>query len=151
MTCLYKNYMAETRNNTVDFELGGRVYPLSLTLGAIAEIQRRRGDITEAFGQALDSFDALIDIFALIFNDAIEDHNEGHPEDKWPLFDGKRLARKLTYEDVPRLTNALLALMGQGLPDAGAKGAAVTDEMAEALNAEALPEEPEKNGTAGNA
>ena len=151
MICAYKKHLAETRNNTVEFELGGRVYPLALTLGAIAEIQRRRGDITKAFGQALDSFEALIDIFALIFNEAIEEHNEEHPEDRWQLFDGKRLARKLTYEDVPRLTDALLVLMGNGLPDADAKGAAVTDEMAEALNAEALPEGPEKNGTAGNA
>lgn len=145
--------ISDTKKQTVEFELGGKTYELALTLNVIEEIQRMKGDLGDALTDALGSVAALKEIYLLVFNDAVENHNEDHPEDRWERFTPERLGRRLNQGNIEALQYALFDMMGVSLPEPPeTKGGDVTDEMTELLAAVEDPEDPDaKNGSTRNA
>lgn len=145
--------VSNIKKQTVEFELGGKIYELALTLNVIEEIQRIKGDLGDALTDALGSVTALKEIYLLIFNDAVENHNEDHPEDRWERFTPERLGRRLNQGNIEALQLSLFDMMGVSLPEPPeTKGGAVTDEMTELLAEVEDPEEPDgKNGNARDA
>ena len=145
--------VSDTKKRTVPFEIGGVTYELAITLNVIEEIQRRKGDFSDAMTEALGSIEALKEIFLLIFNEAVEVWNENHPgEQQRPLFTAKSLGRRLTYTDIQDLQGMLFSLVGASMPDAPAqKGGAVTEEMTELLDGEDVEEPDAKNAAAPDA
>ena len=138
--------VSDTKKRTVPFEIGGVTYELAITLNVIEEIQRRKGDFSDAMTEALGSIEALI------FNEAVEVWNEDHPGEQRPLFTAKSLGRRLTYTDIQDLQGMLFALIGASMPDAPAqKGGAVTEEMTELLDGEDVEEPDAKNAAAPDA
>ena len=143
--------VSETKKTTVPFELGGVTYELAITLNVIEEIQRLKGDFSDAMTEALGDIGMLKELFLLIFNEAVEVWNEDHPEEKRQLFTAKSLGRRLTYGHIEQLQELLFTLVGASMPDAPeTKGAEVTGEMGELLAGEAFEEE-EKNADARSA
>jgi len=145
-------YEADTKKKTVSYTLGGVTYELALTLNLIAEIQEKKGDLADALADATKSVRQLTELFVLIFNEAVDNWNEDHPDGQREPFTARSLGRRLTYLDVEELTAALFRMVGRSMPRTEEAGAEVTPEMRELLEAENLPEEPDgKNGKAGDA
>ena len=143
--------VSETKKTTVPFELGGVTYELAITLNVIEEIQRLKGDFSDAMSEALGDVGLLKELFLLIFNDAVENWNEDHPAEQRPLFTAKSLGRRLTYGHIEQLQGLLFTLVGASMPDAPeTKGGDVTDEMGELLAGETV-EEDEKNAVGRDA
>lgn len=143
-------YEAETKKGTVNYELAGKTYELAMTLHVIAELQEQKGDVGDALADAATSVKKLVEVYLLIFNDAIDNWNEDHPEDRRERFTADLLSRRLSYMDVERLTEALFVMVGKSMPKVNTAGADVTPEMRDLLEAENLPDD-EKNAAAGDA
>ena len=143
-------YEAETKKGTVGFELAGNTYELAMTLHVIAELQEQKGDVGDALADATTSVKKLVEVYLLIFNDAIDNWNEDHPEDRRERFTADSLSRRLSYTDVERLTEALFVMVGKSMPKVNMAGGDVTPEMRELLETENLPDD-EKNAAAGDA
>lgn len=138
---------SDTKQKSVPFEINGVTYDLVITLNVVEEIQRLKGDFSNALTEAIDNISFLKEFYLLIFNEAIETWNEDHPEEQRQLFTSKSLGRRLTVIDVSELQAMLFTLIGQSLPEPEeTKGGDVTDELLAALDAEDLPEDIEKNG-----
>lgn len=143
-------YEAETKKGTVGFELAGNTYELAMTLHVIAELQEQKGDVGDALADAATSVKKLVEVYLLIFNDAIDNWNEDHPEDRRERFTADSLSRRLSYTDVERLTEALFVMVGKSMPKVNMAGGDVTPEMRELLETENLPDD-EKNVETGDA
>ena len=67
--------MSEIKTNYIDFELAGRVYPLSLTLNIIDALQDRYGDLTDVFKKTAE-LKEISWIMTQFVNEAIDNHND---------------------------------------------------------------------------
>lgn len=136
------------RKDPVYFALDGKELPINLSLAAISEIQEKYGDIGSAMERAAlekEGIGVLIDIVTILLNDAVETHNEEHPQEPaWELYTLRQISRRFGMQDIPILRKLLMAAMTGSLPDANVQGE-VTDELQALLDDADVPEPEEKN------
>jgi hypothetical protein len=131
------------RRQPVTFQLDGRALEITMSLDAIAEIQDKFGDLGTALEKTSEAggIRTLISLLAILLNDAVTDHNDAHPGDRWEPYTERQIARRFDLNDIPELRRLLTAVISAGLPDSTVAGADVPDEMRAILDSEAVPED----------
>lgn len=128
------------KKDYIDLELGKRTYKLALTLNAIVELQNLYGDLTAVLEKSRD-LKQILTIFKILINEAVDNHNDDCPDEKWGYVDEKYIGRKLNISNIKKLSGLLPAVFGVSLPE---KKAEETDEtVVSAEMQELLDEIPE--------
>lgn len=124
----------------VELKLGNRTYKLALTLNAISELQKIYGDLNAVLVKS-QSINSLLEIFKILVNEAVDNHNDDCPDDKWDYVDERYIGRKLNVFNISNLKGILFAVFGVSLPE---KKTEETDEtVVSAEMQELLDEIPE--------
>ena len=108
--------VTNAKKEYVELKLGNRTYELSLTLNAIIELQNIFGDLTSVTEKSRDLNQLLI-IFRILVNDAVDNHNDDFPEDKWSHVDERYIGRKLNLTNLASLKGIIPAVFGVSLPE----------------------------------
>lgn len=132
------------RKQPVMFRLDGRELEISMSLAAIAEIQDAYGDLGTALDKTMekDGVRVLINLLTILLNDAVEEHNDAHPADRWEPYTERQISRRFGVTDVGTLRSLIGAVISGGLPEPDVAGAEVPDEMRELLAAVDVEEDP---------
>lgn len=142
--------VTNAKKEYVELKLGNRTYELSLTLNAIIELQNEYGDLTSVMEKSRDLNQLLI-IFRILVNDAVDNHNDDFPEDKWSHVDERYIGRKINLTNMASLKGIIPAVFGVSLPETKNEESdetVVSDEMKELLDE--LPDnDDEKNSDSG--
>ncbi|MBR3869001.1 MAG: hypothetical protein IKM66_06770 [Clostridia bacterium] len=142
--------VTNAKKEYVELKLGNRTYELSLTLNAIIELQNIFGDLTSVTEKSRDLNQLLI-IFRILVNDAVDNHNDDFPEDKWSHVDERYIGRKLNLTNLASLKGIIPAVFGVSLPETKNEESdetVVSDEMKELLD-EIPDNDDEKNSDSG--
>ncbi len=142
--------VSNAKKEYVEFKLGNRTYKLSLTLNAIIELQNEYGDLTSVMEKSRD-LNQLLVIFRILVNDAIDNHNDDFPEDKWEHVDERYIGRKLNLTNIASLKGIIPAVFGVSLPETKNEESdetVVSDEIREFLD-EIPDNDDEKNSDSG--
>lgn len=124
----------------VELNLGNRTYKIALTLNAISELQKIYGDLNAVLVKS-QSIESLLEIFKILVNEAVDNHNDDSPDDKWDYVEERYIGRKLNVFNIKNLRGMLLAVFGASLPE---KKTEATDEtVVSAEMQELLDEIPE--------
>lgn len=127
------------------FRLDGRELEISMSLAAIAEIQDAYGDLGTALDKTMekDGIRVLINLLTILLNDAVEEHNELNPAERWEPYTERQISRRFGVNDMGTLRSLIAAVISGGLPEPDVTGAEVPDEMRELLDAVEVEEDPE--------
>lgn len=142
--------VTNAKKEFVELTLGKRTYKLSLTLNAIIELQKEYGDLSSVMEKSKDLNQLLI-IFRILVNEAVANHNDDFPEDKWEHVDERYIGRKLNLTNIASLKGIIPAVFGVSLPETKTEEAdetVVSDEMQELLD-EIPDNDDEKNSDSG--
>lgn len=137
---------SDVKKNTQPITIGNKTYEISFTLNVIDEIQKKYGDLN-ALADVVEKTSEVKWLIALLVNEAIEEHNEDHPDDKWELLTESYIGRKLDVFNLKPVTSSIFAALGKSMPADKSIG-----EIDDELNAELAgieDAEQAKNSTAG--
>ena len=143
--------VSNAKKEFVELTLGKRTYKLSLTLNAIMELQKEYGDLSSVMDKSKDLNQLLI-IFRILVNEAVDNHNDDHPGDKWEHVDEKYIGRKINLANISELKGIIPAVFGVSLPETKAEESdetVVSDEMQELLDELPDNNDDEKNSDSG--
>ena len=125
------------------FNLDDRALEISLSLDAITKIQDEFGDLGDALDKAAGAggMRTLISLITILLNDAVEDHNDACPSERWEPYTERQISRRFGINDIGTLRDLITAVINGGLPDANVAGSDVPDEMRALLETEDVPED----------
>lgn len=109
--------ISDTKQRTVDFELAGKTYPVSLTLNCIEALQDRYGSMETAF-ENTSSVKELKYIFKVLLDEAVEIFNETAKEgEELEKLSTNFIGRKIDTCNIPYYTRLLADLFEVSLPE----------------------------------
>lgn len=127
--------VATAKKETVEFQLGKRTYKLALTLNAINELQKMYGSLDAVFEKS-QQINSLLEIFKILVNEAVDNHNDDFPNDKWEYVDERFIGRKIDITNIRNLKGILFEVFGVSLPEKKTEEdeTVVSNEMKELLD-----------------
>lgn len=109
--------MSDVKKATAKVVIGKREYEICLTLNLIDVFQERYGELTNIAEKSQDMKE-LIWIITQFINEAIDEHNDDFPDDKWQKVDENYIKRKVKpFENLKDINNALLTAFKISTPE----------------------------------
>lgn len=138
--------ISNVKERNVDFELGGKTYPVSLTLNCIELLQEKYGSLEAAFDSS-SSVKELKFIFKVLLDEAVEIFNETASEDeKLEKVTESFIGRKINVGNLDYYISLLADVFEISLPEDDDYDPQAEKELKAALD-EAVPDMPDSPNT----
>ena len=121
---------AHVIEKTVEFEFCGRKYPLKATMNVEADIQEQLGDISSALTEG-NVFRNLIKLLVILLNEAVDIHNDNHPDDQWEPVTERFVGRHITHDDAEKISNTIIEVFTGSRPETDPNDVETDDEKNE--------------------
>ena len=133
---------SDVKKNTQPITIGGKTYNISFTLNVIDEIQAKYGDLNK-LADVVGKTSELKWLITVLVNEAIEEHNEDYPDEKWDMVTESYIGRRIDSFNLNSFTKAIFAALGASMP--ADKSIGNIDDELEAELADINDIKPEKN------
>lgn len=109
--------MSAIKDERIPLKIGKNTYMIMLSLNLIDIFQDRYGDLEKLINE-FQNTQALKWIIMQFVNEAIDNHNDENPHDKWQYVDEKWIGRNISvFDDIVRIRDILLMAFKVSLPE----------------------------------